>query len=763
MANVYTRVQFMRLRPDSGATRILAYTDRSTIFDRRLGIRFDYGQLDDDLVHTEILHPEPTPFSFQTTEALANAIDAAEFGRVRLALEDRVRRPQIGAVVIVALPPDSEITLDEAIEVLHCLVDRIRDGRLLVIHAAIHEPALIIPGAVTRHGHLLVPMREFKNGAFGQHKIRTMFARPRCSPAPNARACFVAEGIAWPQLTWEIQQTLFTECGIDLIVDPIAPYSEPHWTQHIYRNDPKRVEHHRSLARHLNREAIHAEPAALVEKLLRGRSHFQIAELRRFIAKFVDAEEDRQHRLNTILGDPTVLTSAEPGAVKPRFATTGGVQDLLVRAAGLVDRAAEEKVAPAIHAVTAPDHAGVVAAIHDLLRTKQLRRSARAPRLLCLGVNQSDAEHLALAVPFARPVVATIKEALKAPSGGRKRTLLRRGGIVVLPRAEAIDDQSLATLLMACQESQGPIILGHDQSRKTGIVCRRLAVYSVEQLAAPEAPTADNSSDAKAIEKMLRCGLIGQAINQMAQQGLLIFAPTKDGRGDAQFDFVVCGDPRQLADTEKWLQARRAREDGSIAPVMVQLPRGPIVLCQDQWIVFTQTDYLARPPCVRAGELAKIVEIDADRNTIRALLPDQEIALIDLKEFPHIRSGFAISIREARQIKRPYKLRIEISSARHAWAGLLLATRQQQASTVILDPQVARDVQSLITAVRASLPGALPHQLAYRPDPNAELAKTLTAIGPDPIASKDFELENMPEPDLSQPVEKFPQALPTNW
>lgn len=61
------------------------------------------------------------------------------------------------------------------------------------------------------------------DGSFGL-KIQNLFARFG-SYGDEIR---VAEGTGWPDLSWEIQQTFFTERGMDLVVDPPAPAPERH-------------------------------------------------------------------------------------------------------------------------------------------------------------------------------------------------------------------------------------------------------------------------------------------------------------------------------------------------------------------------------------------------------------------------------------------------------------------------------------------------------------------------------------------------------
>lgn len=257
MGIVFANVRFMRLLLNSGACDILAYTGRSAMFVQRSGRTVDYRGLPYDLVHEEIIAPVGALSVFATTEEFANAVDSAEVAHVRRPLTERERYPQIGAGIVATLPPDSQMTLDEVIEIPHRMVDQVRGDRSLVIHAALHDPALITPGAVTRHVHLFVPSREYQDGQFVGRKIRGIFARPRHSAQPNVRGSYIAEGVDWPRLSWEIQQTLFTECASDQMVDPIAPHSEPHWAPNIYRTDLERVSRHRALAKSLNLGAIH--------------------------------------------------------------------------------------------------------------------------------------------------------------------------------------------------------------------------------------------------------------------------------------------------------------------------------------------------------------------------------------------------------------------------------------------------------------------------------------------------------------------------
>jgi len=109
----------------------------------------------------------------------------------------RKRWPQVAAPFIIALPPDEELTVDEAFELIDRIVARIIGDRSLAVVIAIHDPRLITPGARNRHAHVVVMLRHLHRDGFGK-KVRDLFARARL----GARAKhYLAEGIDWPTLS----------------------------------------------------------------------------------------------------------------------------------------------------------------------------------------------------------------------------------------------------------------------------------------------------------------------------------------------------------------------------------------------------------------------------------------------------------------------------------------------------------------------------------------------------------------------------------
>jgi hypothetical protein len=740
MAIPYLNVQFPHVSSGSGACEFVAYLGRCGVADVRLGQRFDYQRLNVDLVHDEVICCAGVSPAFGDIEYFGNALDEAEAYRIRGDINDLVRRPQFGAAIVMALPADDEITLTEATELTRRITLSIAGNRRLAIYSAIHDPARATPGARNRHGHMLFPRREIKDDCLFGPAIRDMFARP-LSVGANGSTVTV-EGNRWPDFYLRQLQAYFAELGIDLAVDPIAPFPGQHWPAHISLDDP-RVKILKKRNRTLNIDAIHGDPVQLIAKLLRGRSLMRILEVQRLIDKFIDNEGERRTRLETILGDADIMTYvADPAAAKPRYITTGSVDHSIQRACELVDRAAREPDIRSIYAITAPSHAD---GTNGLAQLQALQLTADVP--LLLGNNHSECEIFSRAIASCGPAISTIKAALSDPSkpaSARKRAATSWANrLVIVPRAESVDDQTLAQIILRANASQATLILAHDQSKQAGIVNHRLAAYAVERLAVVQ--KGDEEHHAAATERFLRAGLIGPAIELLAQYQDIKFDQVDDQLDETgPFDFFVCNDPRRLKVATETIRSLRLREGKLDTPIELRHPLKPIWLSRDEWIVFTRTDYSVRPPRIRASELARILEIDSHHNAINVMLSGGGTEAIELKRFAHLRPAHALLVREARNLNKELRLRIDVSEVHHVWAALLLAT-QHRFATLIVDPRLATDIPSLILTTRASLPAALPHQLTSRPDPDAEIVAATNDGELPPSLSEMFDVKFMSE------------------
>jgi len=733
MAITFSRLTSMKMTLLSGgAVRPLAYTARTKLHDPHFDVDFDYSRLKGDYACGDVIVPDGHPPTFKDLGVYAASLDAAERTKIRTPLEDRERLPQVGLALVVALPPNDELWLPEAAELMQRIVTAPTRANEVAIHWAIHE------AKTNRHGHAWYALRAFDTQGNASRKLRDFMVQHRST----ALGANIVEGVDWPSLTWEIQQTFFEELGLDLVVDPIAPVPGIHYAPVVYVNgmihnerSRQRVARSRERAHAANVEAILNSPAELVETLLRGRSTIRILELERLCTRFFDHPADRVANVERILMNDDVVSLADNGAEAPRFLTTRRVHALMKQATDLVDNSSEDQIAT----VTTEDGASLVREIAE--RYHALNHPDRP---LILGHALSHCQDVALALEADTPAVGTIDMAVTGSGEllalGRERDLaLRQGRLVIVPRADLIDDQRVARVLPEANEQKTQLILGHNQSSSHGVVHRHLAAYVADRVGAASARYGRND-----IERLLRAGLVRRAIEAMVECGLISFGEFSDHGAHDPSLFVACQDRRRIKELADTIGEERVRAKALEPPEELTTLRGTLGLSVGEWIVTTEA---CKHPRLQAGEFAEIVAIDRSNSTIE-IMHDTEIKRINLEAFAAIRSATTITIREARRLPAHMRLAVELTESCRTWASLLLVARRHEHARLHVDPALARSVETLTDIARRSLPGALPHHREMEPHPNAEISQ-----GSQPMeAGEPFEPAPLPEPADLMPV-----------
>jgi hypothetical protein len=752
MATPFINATFLNLTRERGLCHYIAYLGRTIVDDERLDQTLDLTNLPPDLAYSEIRLPHNAPAAFEDGQVLANAADQADARHMRKTA-DRKRWPQLAAALIAALPPDNELTLDEALELIERIVDRIIGDRSLVAVIAVHDPRLITSGARNRHCHILIVLREVDRAGFGK-KVRDLFARARFG---SGGRYYVAEGEDWPARSAEMQQTLFLELATDTVVDPPAPIPDERWPEATMRNDPMRVAKHRRAIRHKNIEFIYGPAEALVDRMLRGRGAVLVQELRQLLARFLDGEPERRDRLDEILTDAAIVTlTAHAGDPRPSRLTTRRVYEMMTSATQLVDRATGNSqttdgttAAPRLAVVSRPTAAAVDRAIVTQV-------GVEAP--LLVGTH-SDCAPLKKELAPLRPTLISVAALLHSMDGGACGAI-PHAGLIVVPCSNTVPDQALAAIITAVEAQGSRLLLGYNEGAGTGIAAHRLAAYAAD-LMAPSQP-----DDHHWIERLLRAGLVDRAVATLHERGMLRFAAADGPELVSTADFVVCDDNRRIDAVNKRISSVRAAADHAEAGFEFSLPGRSLQLWLGQWITVTGTDYTVLPPVLRAGQLGQIIELSPGEQTIRVQLANGSTAAIDLARHPHVRPAFAISIREARRAPPISTLLIEMTQRKYSWAAMLLAASRADGRAIVrVDPAVARDIAELARVVRASLPAALPAELTPQRDPDVTLQPILgiSQAAPETDVTEqapiDFDewIEYLPEPEAPQ-VASPPEA-----
>jgi Ti-type conjugative transfer relaxase TraA len=130
-----------------------AYRAGEKLYDERLGTEYDYTRKQ-DIAHTEILLPENAPTWMGDRQKLWNVIEATE----------KRKDSQLAREVQLALP--RELTLSQQIQLTREFVQDRFVSCGMVADVAIHVPKAS-DDELQPHAHVLLTMREIKNGGFG--------------------------------------------------------------------------------------------------------------------------------------------------------------------------------------------------------------------------------------------------------------------------------------------------------------------------------------------------------------------------------------------------------------------------------------------------------------------------------------------------------------------------------------------------------------------------------------------------------------------
>ncbi|MGM4958776.1 MobA/MobL family protein [Bradyrhizobium barranii] len=689
MAIPYARFTIVSLTELAGATTNVAYILRDRINDPRLpGGAVDYIHLAGDVSYQDVWLPDAHLVRHYDSASLARAIDSAELSKVIKPLDERQRPPQAGFALVVALPAPHEASLHEAIEITQRIALHVRGSSRLTIHLAIHE------AGTNRHAHYLFSTRPIDaNGKFGL-KQRDFVARVRPRGDQAKVKVEVKEGIHWPNLSWETQQAFFVELGTDLIVDPIAPSPMKHLTD---RNElpAARLDY-----RSANIDIIKGPPLLLVDGLLRGRSTLPVAAVRQLCGKFfVDGGDSHIDRI--LMGKEIVTYADLRKPSTAAFVTTKPVHDLLTLATEILDQQGQSTVV----AATGADEPAVVVQIARLCENA----SADRPLLLAEALSNCEATANVLSNPETRLLRIDGLESTAITDA----LALRPGRPVIVPHAELIEDQPLASLIVAAKKAGSKLVLGHVQGAQTGTVRRQLAAYAADVLASPEIPAEQDASDVAG--RLLRAGLVRHAVELMVRGGFIAFGDRLDHRPH-KLEFIVCDDPTRLVSTHNVARGADGHSGLHYTPIAPSIVQD--ALSVGEW--FVTTDKLVSNEAIECGEFFQIAAIDRASGVTDVMIWDER-QVIDLKlDHAHIQPAAAISLRQAFGLTAPAQLTIEATDPRRVWAALLLAARYNDGVKIFVDPQIARNQLELVEAARRSLFAALPHQRTQCRDANAD-------------------------------------------
>lgn len=244
-----------------------AYRSGEKFYDEKYDKTHDYTKKS-DVIHSEILLPENAPEWMKDREKLWNAVESKE----------NRKDSQLAREVVIAL--QRELTLKQNIDITKEFIQTYFVSKGMIADISIHNPKAK-DGLAQPHAHVMLTMREIKNGEFGlkerswNEKIELILWRDEWANIAN-------KYLALNGIDITINSKSYAELGINL-----EPQNKIGKAQNF--DSQERIEEHKKIARN-NGERIYKNPKIALDALTRQHATFTHHDLARFINRHTETE-----------------------------------------------------------------------------------------------------------------------------------------------------------------------------------------------------------------------------------------------------------------------------------------------------------------------------------------------------------------------------------------------------------------------------------------------------------------------------------------
>ena len=213
MAIQFARIEIVGRSSGGNACCKGAYNARMKVKDQQTGVIYNFSKKGDNVYH-EILLPEYADKKFHSVSEFMNLIERSEKRKDSQLLKD----------IVLALPDDKELNLQDRIEIAHRLIEKrswVKEG--LGVQVDIHQPH---DGEKNWHAHLLITTRRFTEDGLSLG-AKAVDLNPEFKKAGN-KAYIVPEDQQIHEDLKEIINDYFKELGLENRVDLISETPQEH-------------------------------------------------------------------------------------------------------------------------------------------------------------------------------------------------------------------------------------------------------------------------------------------------------------------------------------------------------------------------------------------------------------------------------------------------------------------------------------------------------------------------------------------------------
>ena len=322
MAIQFARIEIVTRSSGGSACCKGAYNARTKVKDEKTNVTYNFSHKGDNVYHTVLL-PQHVNKKFSSVSEFMNLVESFEKRKDSQLLKD----------IVVALPDDKELSLQDRINITHLLIEKrgwVKEG--LGVQVDIHKPH---DGEKNWHAHLLVTTRRFNENGLG-FGAKATDLNPEFKKAGN-KAFVIPEPEQIHEDLRDIINDYFKMLGLDKRVDSIGINPQEHigpvrmrsvMNAAVARNEERKI----AEVEHLSNGAM------VLDKVTRNMSVFSSSDLKQAV-KCITGTEAQERLVEEALAGKSVINLFDSEGRKTNLYTTTNVraeEEKIMRLAGYV-------------------------------------------------------------------------------------------------------------------------------------------------------------------------------------------------------------------------------------------------------------------------------------------------------------------------------------------------------------------------------------------------------------------------------------------
>ncbi|QWB86709.1 hypothetical protein JRD95_00763 [Rickettsia parkeri] len=321
MAIQFARIEIVGRSEGKNACLKSAYNARLIIKDERTNITYNFSKKGDNVYHAVLL-PNYVDKKFKDPRVLMNEVERTEKRKNSQLLKD----------VVIALPDDKELDLDDRIAITHKIIEEmgwVKNG--LGVQVDIHQPH---DGEKNWHAHLLVTTRRFtENGkALG---AKAVDLNPKFAKV-QGKAFIIPEDKIIHERAKEVINQYFAQLGLEIRVDPISFSPEQHVGPTRMRSIINEISEQNNICRLAHLEIIKGADGIL-DRMIRHQAIFTKLDIEKAV-KEIPAEAAKQKLIREILNSDRLVKLYNEDGTDTKYYTTKDIRDEELRIVRIADK-----------------------------------------------------------------------------------------------------------------------------------------------------------------------------------------------------------------------------------------------------------------------------------------------------------------------------------------------------------------------------------------------------------------------------------------